>query len=104
MPRYYGPRRTKRAPPSKTPDSFDKLVMWSIGVVGVGGFVFVIGCMLYAVVTEGLPRAYAAVVDWGHDVVTVISEHHWQFTDGVLYVGIAAILIFRYSNFFKTPE
>ena len=68
---------------------------------------FVLG-MLYVLFTTGIPKAYEAVVDWGNDVVTTVSDHNWQLTDGVLYVGIAVILVFRYTsvltNFFSPYE
>jgi len=64
-------------------------------IVGAGWLVL---CLLYLIFTKGIPAVYHAVADWGNDVATTVSEHEWQYTDAVLYVGIVAILIFRYTG------
>jgi len=54
--------------------------------------------LLYVILTKGIPAVYNAVVDWGTDVATTVSEHEWQYTDAVLYVGIVVILVLRYTR------
>jgi hypothetical protein len=107
MSSYYRPRRRGPIPRSKGLDWRAWLFLGSMGTLGIGVFVWFIGSTLYVLyeaATTRLPRAYEAVADWGNDVVTTVSYHDWQLTDGVLYGGIMTILVLRYSSLFKTPE
>lgn len=102
MARYYGPRRRAKPTPSGPPSAVEQwlgkilLGIMSLSAIVYGGL-FVLGT-LYVVFTKGIPAVYHAVADWGNDVATTVSEHEWQYTDAVLYMGIVLILVLRYTR------
>lgn len=103
MARYYGPRRTKKtsSPPSTAEEWFGKIVfgfMVICGILSTGAFVL---GTLWVLFTKGIPTAYEAVADWSYDVINIVSEHDWQLTDVVLYAGIVAILVLRYTTLWE---
>lgn len=99
---YYGPRRRAKSTPSGPPSALERwLGNIFVGIMGLTWIAYA-GCLvvwiLYHVITKGIPAVYHAVADWGNDVANTVSEHEWQYTDAVLYVGIVLILVLRYTR------
>jgi hypothetical protein len=92
MARYHGPRRTKKSPSSVAEQKFGNIVLWIMGIIGIGYLLLMVGGTLYEIATNN------AVVEWGNDVATAVSEHDWQYTDALLYGGIVFILVGRYTK------
>jgi len=78
--------------------------MWIMGLSSAVYFGWFILAGLYVLITKGLPAGAAIVANWWEDTSQIIMEHHWQFTDAVLYLGIVVILVLRYTSIIHTPS
>lgn len=84
--------------PNSLSEKIGKVVFHAMAFSGIASFALFVGFIGYETIKRGVPSTLAFVTDWWYDTTTALTEHHWQFTDALLYGGLLIITAVRFRH------